>query len=132
MTRAGVHSFIFATIAAFFLPMLSSCASAQTPTPKPAADSPPANPIAAAAQPPAPPSPLKKFSEVIKDAKALPGYFTLYAHAAEIRARSGDSVSRGQVIGKVGDTGSLEGPQLYFELRHKGKPQDPLAWLQPR
>jgi septal ring factor EnvC (AmiA/AmiB activator) len=60
------------------------------------------------------------------------GYFTLYAHAAEILVRSGESVSRGQVIGKVGDTGSLEGPQLYFELRHKGKPQDPLAWLQPR
>jgi septal ring factor EnvC (AmiA/AmiB activator) len=60
------------------------------------------------------------------------GYFTLYAHASEILARPGDSVSRGQMIGKVGDTGSLEGPQLYFELRHKGKPQDPLAWLQPR
>ncbi|HSC71004.1 MAG TPA: peptidoglycan DD-metalloendopeptidase family protein [Candidatus Methylomirabilis sp.] len=60
------------------------------------------------------------------------GYFTLYAHASEIQARLGDSVSRGQVIGKVGDTGSLEGPQLYFELRHKGKPQDPIAWLQPR
>lgn len=60
------------------------------------------------------------------------GYFTLYAHAAEMRVRPGDAVVRGQVIGKVGDTGSLEGPQLYFELRHKGKPQDPLAWLQPR
>jgi murein hydrolase activator len=60
------------------------------------------------------------------------GYFTLYAHASEILVRPGESVSRGQVIGKVGDTGSLEGPQLYFELRHKGKPQDPLAWLQPR
>ena len=60
------------------------------------------------------------------------GYFTLYAHAAQVLARAGESVSRGQVIGKVGDTGSLEGPQLYFELRHKGKPQDPLAWLLPR
>ena len=60
------------------------------------------------------------------------GYFTLYAHASEILVRPGDSVSRGQAIGKVGDTGSLEGPLLYFELRHKGKPQDPLAWLQPR
>ena len=60
------------------------------------------------------------------------GYFTLYAHAAEILAKAGESVSRGQAIGKVGDTGSLEGPQLYFELRHKGKPQDPLAWLQSR
>jgi septal ring factor EnvC (AmiA/AmiB activator) len=60
------------------------------------------------------------------------GYFTLYAHASEVLIRPGESVSRGQVIGKVGDTGSLEGPLLYFELRHKGKPQDPLAWLQPR
>jgi septal ring factor EnvC (AmiA/AmiB activator) len=60
------------------------------------------------------------------------GYFTLYAHASAILVRPGDAVSHGQVIGKVGDTGSLEGPQLYFELRHKGKPQDPLAWLQPR
>ena len=60
------------------------------------------------------------------------GYFTLYAHASELLARAGDSVSRGQVIARVGDTGSLEGPQLYFELRHKGKPQDPVAWLQPR
>jgi septal ring factor EnvC (AmiA/AmiB activator) len=60
------------------------------------------------------------------------GYFTLYAHASEFLSKAGDTVSRGQAIGKVGDTGSLEGPQLYFELRHKGKPQDPLAWLQPR
>ncbi|HSB69283.1 MAG TPA: peptidoglycan DD-metalloendopeptidase family protein [Candidatus Methylomirabilis sp.] len=60
------------------------------------------------------------------------GYFTLYAHAAEFLARAGESVSRGQAIGRVGDSGSLEGPQLYFELRHKGKPQDPVAWLQPR
>ncbi len=60
------------------------------------------------------------------------GYFTLYAHASEFLAKPGEAVSRGQVIAKVGDTGSLEGPQLYFELRYKGKPEDPLAWLQPR
>jgi septal ring factor EnvC (AmiA/AmiB activator) len=60
------------------------------------------------------------------------GYFTLYAHASEILAAAGEAVARGQAIGRVGDTGSLEGPQLYFELRHKGKPQDPLVWLHPR
>ncbi len=60
------------------------------------------------------------------------GYFTLYAHASEVLVRTGESVSRGQGIGKVGDTGSLEGPLLYFELRHKGQPQDPLVWLRPR
>jgi septal ring factor EnvC (AmiA/AmiB activator) len=60
------------------------------------------------------------------------GYFTLYAHASDILIKTGESVSSGQVIARVGDSGSLEGPQLYFELRHKGKPQDPLVWLQPR
>lgn len=60
------------------------------------------------------------------------GYFTLYAHAAEILVGPGDSVGRGQAIAKVGDSGSLSGPQLYFELRHKGKPLDPVAWLQSR
>lgn len=60
------------------------------------------------------------------------GYFTLYAHAAEILVKPGESVARGQVIARVGDSGSLAGPQLYFELRHKGKPLDPIAWLAPR
>jgi len=60
------------------------------------------------------------------------GYFTLYAHASDLLVKVGDAVSGGQAIATVGDSGSLEGPQLYFELRHKGKPQDPLAWLQPR
>jgi len=60
------------------------------------------------------------------------GYFTLYAHASEILVKLGDDVSRGQVIARVGDSGSLAGPQLYFELRHKGKPLDPVAWLSPR
>jgi septal ring factor EnvC (AmiA/AmiB activator) len=60
------------------------------------------------------------------------GYFTLYAHCADMLVKAGDAVAGGQVIAKVGDSGSLEGPQLYFELRHKGKPQDPLAWLQSR
>ncbi len=60
------------------------------------------------------------------------GYFTLYAHCADILVKAGDAVPGGQVIAKVGDSGSLEGPQLYFELRHKGKPQDPLVWLQSR
>lgn len=60
------------------------------------------------------------------------GYFTLYAHAAEILVGVGDAVRRNQPIARVGDSGSLEGPQLYFELRHKGRPLDPLAWLAPR
>jgi septal ring factor EnvC (AmiA/AmiB activator) len=60
------------------------------------------------------------------------GYFTLYAHTDGHKVKLGETVSRGQVIATVGDDGSAEGSQLYFELRHRGKPQDPLAWLEPR
>ncbi len=60
------------------------------------------------------------------------GYYTLYAHASEILVRVGERVAARQAIAYVGDTGSLDGPQLYFELRHRGKPQDPLAWLVPQ
>jgi septal ring factor EnvC (AmiA/AmiB activator) len=57
------------------------------------------------------------------------GYYTLYAHVAEIEAKEGEDVKAGQRIGTVGDTGSLAGPRLYFEVRYQGKPQDPEHWL---
>jgi septal ring factor EnvC (AmiA/AmiB activator) len=56
-------------------------------------------------------------------------YFTLYAHVAEILVKEGDDVRQGHRIGSVGDTGSLTGPRLYFEVRYQGKPQDPEQWL---
>ncbi len=59
-------------------------------------------------------------------------YYTLYAHAAEIRVQEGDDVRQGQMIGTVGDTGSLAGPRLYFEVRYQGRPQDPAEWLRRR
>ena len=59
-------------------------------------------------------------------------YYTLYAHAAEVKVKEGDEITQGQAIGTVGDTGSLQGPRLYFEVRHEGKPQDPAQWLRPR
>jgi septal ring factor EnvC (AmiA/AmiB activator) len=58
--------------------------------------------------------------------------FTLYAHVSEIHVKEGDSVRQGQRIGSVGDTGSLAGPRLYFEVRYRGKPQDPEQWLRQR
>lgn len=60
------------------------------------------------------------------------GYFTLYAHASELLVKPGDKVAGRQIIAKVGDTGSLEGPQLYFEVRYRGKPEDPLSWLEQK
>jgi septal ring factor EnvC (AmiA/AmiB activator) len=59
-------------------------------------------------------------------------YYTLYAHAADIKVAEGEDVKQGQAIGTVGDTGSLQGPRLYFEVRYEGKPQDPAQWLRPR
>lgn len=60
------------------------------------------------------------------------GLFTLYAHLADLLVRGGQEVQAGQLIGTVGESGSLDGPQLYFEVRVGGKPEDPLAWLRPR
>jgi septal ring factor EnvC (AmiA/AmiB activator) len=59
-------------------------------------------------------------------------FYSLYAHASDLLVQVGDAVRVGQLIGRVGETGSLEGPQLYFEVRYRGEPQDPLAWLSPR
>lgn len=60
------------------------------------------------------------------------GYTTVYAHASEILVREGERVGQGQVIGRVGDTGSLEGSRLYFEVRAQGRPEDPRLWLRRR
>jgi septal ring factor EnvC (AmiA/AmiB activator) len=43
----------------------------------------------------------------------------------------GEEVEAGALLGTVGDTGSLKGPYLYFEVREKGRPVDPRAWLAP-
>ena len=56
-------------------------------------------------------------------------YYTLYAHVSETVVKEGDDVRQGQRIGNVGDTGSLAGARLYFEVRYQGKPQDPEQWL---
>lgn len=60
------------------------------------------------------------------------GFFTLYAHASAIFPALGADVHAGEVLGEVGDTGSLNGSQLYFEIR-KGKDSlDPAQWLSRR
>ncbi|MGH7829080.1 MAG: murein hydrolase activator EnvC family protein, partial [Candidatus Binatia bacterium] len=57
-------------------------------------------------------------------------YYTLYAHLSELFKKNGQSVQRGEPIARVGDSDSLRGARLYFEIRKDGKPLDPLAWLQ--
>jgi len=56
-------------------------------------------------------------------------YYTVYAHAQDIFASKGDTVEMGEVLATVGDSGSLIGPSLHFEVRHHGKPIDPLKWI---
>jgi septal ring factor EnvC (AmiA/AmiB activator) len=60
------------------------------------------------------------------------GYSSVYAHCSEIYVKKGDLVRAGQPIALVGETGSLKGPFLYFEVRENGKPVDPSLWLQRR
>lgn len=57
------------------------------------------------------------------------GVYTLYGHLAEISVMVGAPVAKRQILGTVGDTGSLEGPKLHFEVREGGTPVDPLSWL---
>jgi murein hydrolase activator len=60
------------------------------------------------------------------------GYYSLYAQASELDVTEGQKVTNGQIIGTVGDTGSLYGSSLYFEIRRDGVPQDPERWLTHR
>lgn len=57
------------------------------------------------------------------------GYYTLYGHLSELKAGMGHLVEADEVIGLVGDSGSLEGPALYFEIRYHGRPIDPGPWF---
>lgn len=60
------------------------------------------------------------------------GYLSVYAHLSDSEVRVAQRVPRGGGLGRVGDSGSLEGSQLYFELRRDGLPLDPEPWLAPR
>ena len=57
------------------------------------------------------------------------GYVTAYAHASELMVKRGDTVRRGQVIAKSGQTGTVTAPQLHFEIRKGSAPVDPMKFL---
>ena len=58
------------------------------------------------------------------------GWVTAYAHNDELLVKRGQKVKRGQVIAKAGKTGSVDQPQVHFELRQGSKPVDPLPYLE--
>ena len=56
-------------------------------------------------------------------------YLSVYANNESLFKSVGDTVSQGEAIASVGNSGGEESPGLYFELRYKGKPFDPARWL---
>lgn len=63
--------------------------------------------------------------------KHADGYITAYAHLDSVSVERGASVRRGQVIGRVGQTGAVTSPQLHFELRKGSQAIDPRERLDP-
>ncbi|MCB1380876.1 MAG: LysM peptidoglycan-binding domain-containing M23 family metallopeptidase [Alphaproteobacteria bacterium] len=57
------------------------------------------------------------------------GFVTAYAHAKELFVKRGDTVKRGDVIAKAGQTGSVSSPQLHFEVRKGATALDPIKYL---
>lgn len=57
------------------------------------------------------------------------GLVTAYAHAGSLSVKKGDTVSAGQTIGTVGQTGAVDQPQLHFEVRKNSQPVDPSQYL---
>ncbi|MBI2350242.1 MAG: peptidoglycan DD-metalloendopeptidase family protein [Deltaproteobacteria bacterium] len=59
-------------------------------------------------------------------------YYTIYAHLSDLIKKTGEPVRKGEPIALVGDSDSLAGARLYFEIRKDGKPIDPLLWFRKR
>jgi murein DD-endopeptidase MepM/ murein hydrolase activator NlpD len=57
------------------------------------------------------------------------GYVTRYGHNADNLVAVGDTVKRGQIIARMGDTGRATGPNLHFEVLLNGKAVDPLTYI---
>jgi len=60
------------------------------------------------------------------------GYLSIYGNNESVLTRVGDAVHAGETVATVGASGGNETSGLYFELRHRGKPFDPVPWLQAR
>lgn len=60
------------------------------------------------------------------------GYYTLFAHLSRILKEKGDKVEKGEEVALVGDTGPAGTSGLYFEIREKGVPKDPVPWFASR
>ena len=57
------------------------------------------------------------------------GYYTVYGHMSRILVSEGQTVTQGQVIGLVGNTGNSNGAHIHFEIHEGGQLKDPLNYL---
>ncbi|MBU2978671.1 peptidoglycan DD-metalloendopeptidase family protein [Alteromonas sp. C1M14] len=57
------------------------------------------------------------------------GYMSVYGHNQALLKQAGDTVADGETIALVGQSGGQSNPNLYFEIRHKGKALNPSQWL---
>ncbi|RLB59551.1 MAG: M23 family peptidase [Deltaproteobacteria bacterium] len=57
------------------------------------------------------------------------GIRTRYGHLNEIKARVGDRIERGEIIGTIGNTGRSTGPHLHYEVEVNGIPEDPRGYI---
>ena len=56
------------------------------------------------------------------------GYKSLYAHMGSVAVKKGEKVSRGQIIGTVGNTGTSTAPHLHYEVIHNGNKVNPISY----
>ncbi len=60
------------------------------------------------------------------------GYMSLYGYNETLLKRVGDDITGGDAVATVGNSGGSTDSGLYFELRHQGKPFDPMTWIRTR
>jgi len=57
------------------------------------------------------------------------GFMSLYGHNQALLKQAGEAVQAGEAIALLGQSGGQSRPNLYFEIRHKGRPINPVSWL---
>jgi len=57
------------------------------------------------------------------------GYSTIFGHMSKMKAKKGQNVKRGDLIGYVGNTGRSTGPHLHYEIRYNKRPVNPSKYM---